>query len=181
VALWIFIAVPLTVVGTIFGRHWNGTPDNPCRISVVPRHLPEKPWYMSPFVVATFGGLLPFASIFIEVYFLFTSFWHYKYYYVYGFLLMTYVILLIVTSCVTIVAVYFSLNTEDYRWQWTAFFSGAGTAVYVYIYSIYYFYTQTQMSGFLQTSFYFGYVGMFCIGLGILCGMSCRVVSCRVA
>jgi len=170
VALWIFISVPLTVVGTIFGRHWNGAPDVPCRISLVPRHLPDKPWYMSPTVVACAGGLLPFASIFIEIYFLFTSFWHYKYYYVYGFLLMTYVILLLVTSCVTIVTAYFMLNTEDYRWQWMAFFSGASTAVYVYLYSIYYYYTRTQMSGFLQTSFYFGYVGMFCLGLGILCG-----------
>jgi len=53
----------------------------------------------------------------------------------------------------------------------------------VYLYSIYYYYTRTQMSGFLQTSFYFGYVGMFCLGLGILCGtfrfVSSRLVSSR--
>lgn len=29
------------------------------------------------------SGLLPFGSIFIEMYFVFTSFWNYKYYYVY--------------------------------------------------------------------------------------------------
>ena len=33
-------------------------------------------------------GILPFGSIFIEMYFIFTSFWAYKIYYVYGFMLL---------------------------------------------------------------------------------------------
>lgn len=65
----------------------------------------------------TLGGILPFGSIFIEMYFMFTAFWHYKYYYVYGFALLVYIILNIVTICVTIVSTYFLLNSEDYRWQ----------------------------------------------------------------
>ena len=35
-----------------------------------------------------FAGILPFGSIFIEMYFIFTSFWAYKIYYVYGFMLL---------------------------------------------------------------------------------------------
>ena len=46
------------------------------------------------------GGILPFGSIFIEMYFVFTAFWQYKYYYVFGFLLLVYIILLVVTSYV---------------------------------------------------------------------------------
>jgi len=91
-------------------------------------------------------------------------------YYVYGFMLLVFVILVIVTVCVTIVGTYFLLNAENYHWQWTSFFSAASTAVYVYLYSIYYYYVKTKMSGFFQTSFYFGYTMMFCLGLGILCG-----------
>lgn len=91
-------------------------------------------------------------------------------YYVYGFMLLVFLILLIVTVCVTIVGTYFLLNAENYHWQWTSFFSAASTAVYVYLYSIYYFSVKTKMSGFFQTSFYFGYTLMFCLGLGILCG-----------
>ena len=49
-------------------------------------------------------------------YFIFTSFWAYKIYYVYGFMLLVFVILAIVTVCVTIVCTYFLLNAEDYRW-----------------------------------------------------------------
>lgn len=91
-------------------------------------------------------------------------------YYVYGFMLLVFVILLIVTICVTIVGTYFLLNAENYHWQWTSFFSAASTALYVYLYSIYYYHVKTKMSGFFQTSFYFGYTLMFCLGLGILCG-----------
>lgn len=116
------------------------------------------------------SGLLPFGSIFIEIYFVFTSFWNYKYYYVYGFMLLVFVILLIVSVCVTIVSTYFLLNAEDYRWHWTAISSAASTAFYVYIYAIYYFFTKTKMSGVFQTTFYFGYTLMFCIGIGLVTG-----------
>ncbi len=43
---------------------------------------------MEPLVIVLLGGVLPFGSIFIEMYFIFTSFWAYKIYYVYGFMLL---------------------------------------------------------------------------------------------
>ncbi|KAF8404260.1 hypothetical protein HHK36_009142 [Tetracentron sinense] len=168
--IWAFISFPLALLGTVVGRNWSGAPNNPCRVKTIPRPIPEKKWYLTPSVVSLMGGLLPFGSIFIEMYFVFTSFWNYKVYYVYGFMLLVFLILIIVTICVTIVGTYFLLNAENYHWQWTSFFSAASTAVYVYLYSIYYYYVKTKMSGFFQTSFYFGYTLMFCLGLGILCG-----------
>ncbi|KAL8222758.1 hypothetical protein R6Q57_020157 [Mikania cordata] len=168
--IWAFISFPLALLGTVVGRNWSGAPNNPCRVKTIPRPIPMKKWYLTPSVVSLMGGLLPFGSIFIEMYFVFTSFWNYKVYYVYGFMLLVFLILIIVTVCVTIVGTYFLLNAENYYWQWTSFFSAASTAIYVYLYSIYYYYVKTKMSGFFQTSFYFGYTAMFCLGLGILCG-----------
>ncbi|PKI74859.1 transmembrane 9 superfamily member 1-like [Punica granatum] len=168
--IWAFISFPLALLGTVVGRNWSGAPNNPCRVKTIPRPIPEKKWYLTPSVVSMMGGLLPFGSIFIEMYFVFTSFWNYKVYYVYGFMLLVFLILIIVTVCVTIVGAYFLLNAENYHWQWTSFFSAASTAVYVYLYSIYYYYVKTKMTGFFQTSFYFGYTLMFCLGLGVLCG-----------
>ncbi|XP_022863276.1 transmembrane 9 superfamily member 1-like [Olea europaea var. sylvestris] len=168
--IWAFISFPLALLGTVVGRNWSGAPNNPCRVKTIPRPIPEKKWYLTPSVVSLMGGLLPFGSIFIEMYFVFTSFWNYKVYYVYGFMLLVFVILVIVTMCVTIVGTYFLLNAENYNWQWTSFFSAFSTAFYVYLYSVYYYHVKTKMSGFFQTSFYFGYTLMFCLGLGILCG-----------
>ncbi|KAH0716250.1 hypothetical protein KY284_009155 [Solanum tuberosum] len=167
--IWAFISFPLALLGTVVGRNWSGTPNNPCRVKTIPRPIPEKKWYLTPSVISLMGGLLPFGSIFIEMYFVFTSFWNYKVYYVYGFMLLVFIILIIVTVCVTIVGTYFLLNAENYHWRWTSFFSAASTALYVYLYAIYYYHVKTKMSGFFQTSFYFGYTMMFCLGLGILC------------
>lgn len=43
-------------------------------------------------------------------------------------------------------------------------------ARYVLLYSVHYFFAKTKMTGFFQTSFYFGYTLMFCLGLAIMCG-----------
>lgn len=67
---------------------------------------------MDTWVITLIGGVLPFGSIFIEMYFIFTSFWAYKIYYVYGFMLLVLIILAIVTICVVVVCTYFLLNAE---------------------------------------------------------------------
>jgi transmembrane 9 superfamily protein 3 len=170
IAICMFIILPLCLVGTIVGRNVAGQPDNPCRVNTVPRPIPEKKWFMEPPVIVLLGGILPFGSIFIEMYFIFTSFWAYKIYYVYGFMLLVFFILIVVTVCVTIVCTYFLLNSEDYRWQWTSFLSASSASFYVYLYSFYYYFFKTKMYGLFQTTFYFGYMALFCLALGVMCG-----------
>ncbi|BDA44667.1 Transmembrane 9 superfamily member 3 [Coccomyxa sp. Obi] len=168
--IWMFLSFPLCLFGTVVGRNWNGLPDNPCRVKRIPSPIPARQWYLQPAVIALMGGLLPFGSIFIEMYFIFTSFWNYKVYYVYGFMLLVFLILAIVTVCVTIVGTYFLLNAENYHWQWTSFCAAASTALYVFLYAVHYFFVKTKMTGFFQTCFYFGYTLMFCLGLSIMTG-----------
>ncbi|PAA60444.1 hypothetical protein BOX15_Mlig030642g3 [Macrostomum lignano] len=165
-----FVILPLSLVGTVLGRNLAGQPNLPCRVNAVPRPIPEKRWFMEPPVICLLGGLLPFGSIFIEMYFVFTSFWAYKVYYVFGFSFLVFLILLCVTGCVTVVCAYFLLNSEDYRWQWCSFLSGASTALYLYMYAVYYFFFKTKMYGLFQTSFYFGYMALFCAALALVCG-----------
>merc|ERR1719495_1833831 len=168
--LWAF-SVILLVLGTIVGRSMFRKPDLPCPVRrTFIRPIPRNDWYMQPWFVALVGGILPFGSIFIEMYFIFTSFWNYKFYYVYGFMLLVFLILSIVTVCVTIVSTYFLLNAEDHRWQWTSFLSAASTSIYVYLYSLYYFFFKTKMYGLFQTAFYFGYMALFAAALGMMCG-----------
>ncbi|CAF0831508.1 unnamed protein product [Rotaria sp. Silwood1] len=169
-AICLFIILPLTAIGTVLGRNISGKINHPCRTNAVPRPIPEKKWFMEPYVIILASGILPFGSIFIEMYFVFTSFWAYKIYYVYGFMFLVFLILTVVTVCVTIVATYFLLNSEDYRWQWTSFLAGASSSIYVYFYAIYYFLFKTKMYGMFQTVFYFGYMALFSVGLGIMCG-----------
>eukprot|EP01089_Gocevia_fonbrunei_P014180 TRINITY_DN3821_c0_g1_i1.p1 TRINITY_DN3821_c0_g1~~TRINITY_DN3821_c0_g1_i1.p1 ORF type:complete len:314 (-),score=42.52 TRINITY_DN3821_c0_g1_i1:23-964(-) len=131
VAIWTFIALPLTFIGTIVGKNMASGRDSKkgFHVPAVPRQIPEKKWWAMPITHVLLGGILPFGSIFIEMYFVFTSF--YKYYYVYGITLLVLFILILVVVCVTIVSTYFLLNSEDYRWQWTSWGAGASTALYL--------------------------------------------------
>lgn len=136
-----------------------------------PKLIPPKSNLQSPFIHIALSGILPFGSIFMEMFFIFSALWQYRYYYVFGFLLLVNIILVLVTLCVTVVSTYFLLNTEDYRWQWTSFMGGASVGVYVFIYAVHYFMVRTSMYGLLQVSYYFGYVLLACFGLGLMGGI----------
>jgi transmembrane 9 superfamily protein 3 len=170
--IWILLSVPLCVIGTLAGRHASvSSGDFPCRVNAIARPIPEDvPFHGKPINLIPFAGLLSFGSIFIELYYVLTSLWNYKVYHVYGFLLAVYAILAVVVSMTTIIVVYFCLNAENYLWQWTAMASGGSTAGYVFLYGIYYFLFKTQMTGFLQTMFYFGYMSLISLTLGTLSG-----------
>lgn len=80
--IWAFVSLPLAILGTISGRRFASKPAAPSRVNAIPRPIPTRPWYASPWFVCLVSGVLPFGSIFIETYFVFTSFWNYKFYYV---------------------------------------------------------------------------------------------------
>ncbi|KAI9199296.1 uncharacterized protein BJ171DRAFT_219912 [Polychytrium aggregatum] len=178
-AIWCFIVFPLTLLGAIMGRNWSSEPNFPCRVNPIPRPIPEKPWYAEPSFIIMASGILPFGSIFIEMYFIFSSFWGYKIYYVYGFMLGVFVILGIVTACVAVVSTYLFLNSEDHRWHWTSFFAGGSTAFYIFLYSIYYFQVKSKMYGAFQIIWYFGYTGLACFGMFVLLGTIGHLVAER--
>ncbi len=142
--MWLFIVLPLTVLGGLLGKKHGLDCPTSCRVTPIPRPIPNGPWYLDPLVLIPVSGALPFGSIFIEIFFIFSSFWQFKVYYVYGFMLLMSLMLAIVVSCICIVIVYFLLNSEDYRWHWTIFYVGGSTSLYIYIYSIYYFYMKTK-------------------------------------
>lgn len=88
----------------------------PVATSNIPRPIPPQPWYMSNSTAAAVGGVLPFGAIFVELFFVLTSLWTDKYYYVFGFLLLSFVILIHTCAEITIVLTYFQLCAEDYNW-----------------------------------------------------------------
>lgn len=42
--LWLFVSFPLCVTGSMFGRHWGGKGNFPCRVNSIPRQIPEGAW-----------------------------------------------------------------------------------------------------------------------------------------
>ncbi|KAI8592045.1 hypothetical protein BDZ88DRAFT_409424 [Geranomyces variabilis] len=169
-SIWVFLVLPLTLIGSILGKNFTRPPQYPCRVNPIPRPVPEKLWYADRWIIICGAGVFPFATIFIELYFVFQSFWTVRIYYVYGFMFLVFVMLLIVAACVSIVSTYLLLNNEDHRWHWTSFLSSGSTALYVFAYSIYYFHAKTRMYGAFQTTWFFGYTALLCGCLFLILG-----------
>jgi len=168
--MFVGVCIPLHTVGTLFGRRKAANVTFPCRVHHLKRPIPQKKMGFHPGMILI-SGLIPFGCVFIEMYFLFSSFWSYnKVYYVYGFLLAILILLTLVLMCVSITCVYVLLNSEDYRWTWHSFLGCACTSVYVFLYAAYYYFTSTKMSGLLQFVYYFSSTFNFCIALGLFCG-----------
>jgi len=168
--LFLAVCVPLHTVGTLLGRKAAAGKAFPCRVHHLKRPIPTKHWAFTP-IMTMVAGIVPFGCLFIEMYFILSAVWsHNKIYYVYGFMFAIILLLCLVIICVSITCTYILLNAEDYRWQWQSFICCGATSVYVFLYTVHYFYNSTQMSGFLQTVYYFGTSLNFCIGLGLFCG-----------
>lgn len=158
IAIWIFVGFPLTLLGGITGKRLAGNFEAPVRTKNFAREIPPTPWFRRLPVQMMIAGFLPFSAIYIELFYIFNSIWARGSYQLFGILTLVFIILLIVTACITIAVTYFQLAMEDWRWWWHSFLSGGATGIFIYGYSIFYFLFRSQMNGFLQAVFYFGYM-----------------------
>jgi len=175
IATYLVVTLPLTIVGGIVGRSRATKAVDaglafPCKTNKLAREIPQAHWYNSPQAQMFAAGFLPFSAIYIELHYVFSSVWGTRLYTLYGILLLTFVMLLVVAATVSVLLAYFHLNAEDHRWWWRAFGSGGSVAVFFYVYCIYYFFTSTRMYGFLQSSFFFGYSLLVAWGLFLMMG-----------
>ncbi|KAK9806376.1 hypothetical protein WJX72_012132 [[Myrmecia] bisecta] len=168
--LWALITIPLTVAGGIAGKNTRGEFSAPCRTNKYAREVPPLPWYRQAVPQMIMAGFLPFSAIYIELYYIFASVWGHKVYTIYSILSIVFGILLIVTAFITIALTYFQLAVEDHRWWWRSFLCGGSTGLFVYGYCFYYFLARSDMSGFMQVSFFFGYMALVCFGFFIMLG-----------
>merc|ERR1711975_211825 len=138
--------------------------DPPTRTNEIPRQVPAQAWYMGATFNVLMGGILPFGAIFIELFFIMTSVWLQRFYYVFGFLAL---VLLITCAEISIVLCYFQLCNEDYHWWWRSFLTSGSSGLCLFAYSIMYFFTQLEVIGFVPSLVYFGYMftGALCFFL----------------
>ncbi|KAJ1332560.1 hypothetical protein BSLG_008862 [Batrachochytrium salamandrivorans] len=137
VAMWFLISIPLCIAGAYFGFRHPGY-EHPCKTNQIPRQIPPQPVYLNKYYSALIGGVLPFGAIFIELYFIMSSIWSHRIYYMFGFLLFVFVILIMTCSLVSVLLCYFQLCAEDYMWSWRSFMTSGASGFYIMLYSIVY-------------------------------------------
>lgn len=154
ILIWFVMSVPLSIAGSLISLK-RGNLSKPVRTNQIPRQIPTKPWYFKTWFVAAIAGLFPFGSLAVEMYFIYSSLWFSKVYYMFGFLFFCFILMVLTTSLVTILMTYYTLCSEDYNWQWRSMFIAGGCSVYVFIHAI--LLTKFQLGGFTTIVLYTGY------------------------
>jgi transmembrane 9 superfamily member 2/4 len=62
--------------------------------------------------------VLPFGTLFIELYFAMTSLWLGYFYYLFGFVLLIGLLTVVINAEISILCTYVQLCAEDYLWWW---------------------------------------------------------------
>lgn len=119
-------------------------------------------------------GILPFGAIFVELYFIMTSLWTNKIYYMFGFLFLCYGLMIITSAATTILLVYFLLCAENYRWQWRSFIGAGMTGGYVFLNALIFWATRVSFGGLTGAVLYVGYSALIGFLVFILTGMGSR-------
>lgn len=102
-------------------------------------------------------GILPFGAIFVELFFIMNNMWFGKVYYMFGFLFLTYTIMIITCAAVSVLLVYFLLCSENYHWQWRSFTAAGASAGYVFANALFYWIRQLSFGTFTSGLLYLGY------------------------
>ncbi|KAH0335886.1 endosomal P24A protein-like protein, partial [Aureobasidium melanogenum] len=156
VSIWFLISVPLSVGGSWLGfRAAESTP--PVRTNQIPRQIPPSTGYLRPLPSMLLVGILPFGAIFLELYFIISSIWFSRIYYMFGFLFLCYGLMIVTSAAVTILMVYFALCAENYHWQWRAFFTSGASAIYVFLYAMLYWVRALSFTSWTSGVLYLGY------------------------
>jgi transmembrane 9 superfamily member 2/4 len=164
-ALWCCVSVPLVFVGAYFGYKQEAL-EFPTETSTIARAIPPPPALLDPKIGMALTGIIPFAAAYVELFFIMTSLWMDQFYYVFGFTLIVYLILIVTCAEATVLLVYYQLCAENHRWWWFAFFSSGSTAFYTFLYSIFWFRTLEASKMVMTYLLYFGY--MFLISFAML-------------
>ncbi|CAN0878821.1 Transmembrane 9 superfamily member 11 [Linum grandiflorum] len=155
IMLWFCISVPLTLIGGYFGARAPHI-EYPVRTNQIPREIPAQKY--PSWLLVLGAGTLPFGTLFIELFFIMSSIWMGRVYYVFGFLLIVFVLLVVVCAEVSLVLTYMHLCVEDYKWWWKSFFASGSVAIYIFLYSVNYLvFDLKSLSGPVSATLYLGY------------------------
>ena len=177
VFLWILFSIPLAFAGSLISYKKCNWDEHPTKTNEIPRQIPFQPWFLKTVPATLIGGLVSFGSIAVELYFIYSSLWFNKIFYMFGFLLFSIVLFSFTTGLINVIITYRALCSENWTWQWRSFFiGGLGCSIYIFIHSI--LFTQFKLGGFATIVLYVGYSFLIsfltCIvtgAIGFICSM----------
>ncbi|KAK2749397.1 hypothetical protein FQN57_006329 [Myotisia sp. PD_48] len=169
VIIWFVISVPLSVAGSWVGLK-SRVFEGPTKVNQIPRQIPPAVGTLRTVPSSLITGMLPFATIFVELYFIMNSLWTNKIYYMFGFLFLCYGLMIMTSASTTILLAYFLLCAEDYRWHWRTFIGAGMTGGYVFINALIFWATRVSFGGLTGAVLYLGYSALLGFLVFVLTG-----------
>ncbi|KAG2668470.1 hypothetical protein I3760_15G162300 [Carya illinoinensis] len=146
---------PSLLFGGYFGAKASPI-EFPVRTNQIPREIPAQKY--PSWLLVLGAGTLPFGTLFIELFFIMSSIWLGRVYYVFGFLFIVLMLLVVVCAEVSLVLTYMHLCVEDWKWWWKSFFASGSVAIYIFLYSVNYLvFDLKSLSGPVSATLYLGY------------------------
>jgi len=175
---WFGFSLPLVFLGSYLGFRRPAW-EPPVRTNPIPRQIPDQLWYMKSLPSILMGGVLPFGVVFVELFFILSSIWQHRFYYLFGFMALVLVILVVTCAEITIVMCYFQLCSEDYHWWWRSYLTSGASAIYLFLYAGYYLITRIHLAKatVASASIFFGYIVILSYGFFVLTGFA-GFISC---
>ncbi|OMJ81726.1 hypothetical protein SteCoe_17778 [Stentor coeruleus] len=167
--LWFGIFGSLVYLGGGYGN-LKDTISNPCKVNKIPRPI-SFPVNLRMHFVYFLAGSLPFGCMFMELSYVMKSMWHHTlFYYLFGFSLLCYIVLIITSAEVSILMTYLLLCREDYRWWWISVEVAGSSGIYFFIYAFGYYYAELNFSRISSFVFYFGYMFLASATFSVITG-----------
>lgn len=167
--IWFGISLPLVLCGSAFG-HKTEKIVHICKTGKIPKLIPGANNRFFYFI-SGLSGSLPFGCMFIELNYIMQSMWnHTAIYYLFGFLLLCFVLVIIASAEVAILVVYLLINKEDYRWWWISVIVPGCSGFYLFAYAVFYYFYELNISRFSSSILYFGYMSILSIGFSLITG-----------
>lgn len=168
IVIWFVISIPLSVLGSLLSTK-RPMISVPVRTNQIPRQIPPQPWYLRTVPVMLISGIFPFGSIAVEMYFIHNSLWFNRIFYMFGFLFFCFVLMIVSTALVSVLMIYYTLCSENFKWQWKSVFVGGGCAIFVFLHSLL-LVGGKNLSGLPSLVLYVGYSSVISFLVFICCG-----------
>ena len=165
VLVWFLVSIPLTFVGGYLAVR-APIRDHPVKTNQIPRHIPPPPLAANPYALLLAAGILPFGTIYIELYFAMTSVWLGYFYYLFGFVFLISLLMVIVSSEISLITTYVQLCAEDYRWWWQSFYRGGSVAIYISLYAFGFLLSNLKtLAGIIPALIFISYMTIMILGV----------------
>lgn len=176
-AMWCCVSIPMVFSGAYFG-YKQEIISFPTVTATIARGIPPPSHpLMDPRLPMYGAGMVPFAAAYVELFFIMTSLWMDQFYYVFGFTLVVFLILLVSCSEVTVLLCYYQLCAENHRWWWFSFVTAGSTGFYLFLYSIIWYQQLDPSKMFITHMLYFGYMFLISAAVFLVTG-STGFLSC---